>query len=79
MTDAKNEESLQPTSWLAARLGISEQTISRLRAVNSPQLPPYLLFGKSIRYDVNLTEKWIQDRCNQQSQQKLTNSNSITE
>lgn len=43
---------LQPTSWLAKRLGLSVSTIERLRARGEGQLPPHLVIGRNtIRYD----------------------------
>jgi predicted DNA-binding transcriptional regulator AlpA len=54
---------LQPTSWLAQKLNISVTTIERLRAQNSPDLPPHLTIGKSIRYDDRVVEMWLRNRC----------------
>lgn len=53
---------LQPTSWLAQELNISVTTIERLRAQNSPDLPPHLTIGKSIRYDDRVVEMWLRNR-----------------
>ena len=47
---------LMPTSWLAQRLNISVTTIERLRAQQSPDLPPHVTIGKSIRYDERVVE-----------------------
>lgn len=72
MTDTENAEGLQPTSWLAKRLGISEQTISRLRSINSSDIPPHLTFGiKCIRYDTAVVEDWIKNRCNNTQQNSI--------
>lgn len=54
---------LQPTSWLAKRLGLSASTIERLRARGDGELPPHLVIGRhTIRYDVNVVEEWLIDR-----------------
>ena len=53
---------LRPTSWLAERLGLSVSTIERLRAQGSPDLPPHVQVGNSVRYDEAFTEAWIQSR-----------------
>ena len=51
---------LQPTSWLAKRLGLSVSTIERLRARGAGQLPPHLVIGRhTIRYDVAVVEDWL--------------------
>lgn len=51
---------LQPTSWLAKRLGLSVSTIERLRARGEGQLPPHLVIGRhTIRYDVAIVEEWL--------------------
>ena len=51
---------LQPTSWLAKRLGLSVSTIERLRARGEGQLPPHLVIGRhTIRYDVSVVEAWL--------------------
>lgn len=51
---------LQPTSWLAKRLGLSVSTIERLRARGEGQLPPHLVIGlHTIRYDVAVVEDWL--------------------
>lgn len=51
---------LQPTSWLAKRLGLSVSTIERLRARGEGQLPPHLVIGRhAIRYDVTVVEDWL--------------------
>ena len=50
---------LLPTSWLAQRLNISVTTIERLRAQQSPDLPPHVSIGKSIRYDERVVEAWL--------------------
>lgn len=53
---------LLPTSWLAKRLGLSVTTITRLRAAGSPDLPPALRIGCTVRYDEASVEAWIRDR-----------------
>ncbi len=53
---------LLPTSWLAQRLNISVTTIERLRSQNSPDLPPHVTIGKSIRYDDRVVEAWLQNK-----------------
>ncbi len=51
---------LQPTSWLAKRLGLSVSTIERLRARGEGELPPHLVIGRhTIRYDVGVVEEWL--------------------
>lgn len=43
---------LQPTSWLAKRLGLSASTIERLRARGEGELPPHITVGlHTIRYE----------------------------
>jgi len=43
--------SLQPTRWLAQRLGLSVSTLERLRARGDRNLPPHVVIGpQSIRY-----------------------------
>lgn len=52
--------SLQSTSWLAKRLGLSVSTIERLRARGEGALPPHLVVGRhTIRYDVAVVEEWL--------------------
>ncbi|WP_280513332.1 helix-turn-helix transcriptional regulator [Chromobacterium amazonense] len=53
---------LLPTSWLAQRLNISVMTIERLRAQQSPDIPPHITIGKSIRYDERVVEAWLQNK-----------------
>lgn len=53
---------LRSSRWLAQRLGLSVTTIERLRATGSPDIPPAITIGRSIRYDENLVEQWLQDR-----------------
>lgn len=54
---------LQPTSWLAKRLGLSVSTIERLRARGEGQLPPHLVVGlHTVRYDVAVVEAWLAAR-----------------
>lgn len=53
---------LHPTSWLAKKLGLSTTTIERLRAQGSPDLPPHLTIGASIRYADFDVEAWIEER-----------------
>ena len=56
-------KSLQPTSWLAKRLGLSVSTIERLRARGEGQLPPHLVIGRhTIRYDEAVVEDWLATR-----------------
>lgn len=57
--------SLRSSRWLAQRLGLSLTTIERLRAARSPDLPPAIVIGKSIRYDENAVETWLTDRLSQ--------------
>ncbi len=61
---------MRSTSWLAQRLGLSVTTIERLRAKNSPDLPPCHSIGKSKRYDERQVEQWLQ--------QQVTSSPSAT-
>ena len=54
---------LQPTSWLAKRLGLSVSTIERLRSSGEGQLPPHLVIGRhTIRYDEAVVEDWLAAR-----------------
>ena len=54
---------LQPTRWLAQRLGLSVSTIERLRARGDPNLPPHVLIGpQTIRYDEAVVEAWLAAR-----------------
>jgi len=53
---------MRSTSWLAQRLGLSVTTIERLRAKNSPDLPPCHTIGKSKRYDEQQVEQWLQQQ-----------------
>ena len=54
---------LQPTSWLAKRLGLSVSTIERLRARGDRNLPPHVLIGpQTIRYDEAVVEAWLAAR-----------------
>ncbi|MCB4360706.1 helix-turn-helix transcriptional regulator [Quatrionicoccus australiensis] len=54
---------LQSTSWLAKRLGLSVSTIERLRTRGEGQLPPHLVIGRhTIRYDVGVVEDWLAAR-----------------
>lgn len=64
---------LQSTSWLAKRLGLSVSTIERLRARGEGQLPPHLVIGRhTIRYDEAVVEDWLTAR--QQSRTTLQNA-----
>ncbi len=55
--------SLQPTRWLAQRLGLSVSTIERLRARGDRNLPPHVVIGpQSIRYDEAVVEAWLAAR-----------------
>lgn len=56
------ESSLKSTLWLSVRLGLSIRTIERLRSINSPELPPHLVIGNSIRYDEAQVNAWINNR-----------------
>jgi predicted DNA-binding transcriptional regulator AlpA len=56
------EPVLKSTLWLSVRLGLSIRTIERLRAINSPELPPHLVIGGSIRYDERQVNTWINNR-----------------
>ena len=54
---------LQPTRWLAQRLGLSVSTIERLRARGDRNLPPHVLIGpQTIRYDEAVVEAWLATR-----------------
>lgn len=54
---------LQPTRWLAQRLGLSVSTIERLRARGDRNLPPHVVIGpQSIRYDEAVVEAWLAAR-----------------
>lgn len=54
---------LQPTSWLAKRLGLSTSSIERLRASGKGELPPHITVGlRTIRYDVAVVEEWLAER-----------------
>jgi len=58
-----NTNTLQPTSWLAKRLGLSVSTIERLRTRGEGQLPPHLVIGqRTIRYDLAAVEDWLAAR-----------------
>lgn len=55
--------SLQPTRWLAQRLGVSVSTIERLRARGERNLPPHVVIGpQSVRYDEAVVEAWLSQR-----------------
>lgn len=55
--------SLQPTRWLAQRLGVSVSTIERLRARGERNLPPHVVIGpQSVRYDEAVVEAWLAER-----------------
>ena len=53
---------LQSSAWLAKRLGLAISTIERLRSTGAGELPPCIVIGSSIRYDVNIVEQWLSDR-----------------
>lgn len=54
---------LQPTSWLAKRLGLSVSTIERLRARGKGELPPHITVGlHTIRYDTDVVEAWLAEQ-----------------
>lgn len=54
---------LQSTSWLAKRLGLSVSTIERLRASGEGGLPPHITIGRhTIRYDEAVVEAWLARR-----------------
>ncbi len=55
--------SLQPTRWLAQRLGLSVSTIERPRACGDRNLPPHVVIGpQTIRYDEAVVEAWLAAR-----------------
>jgi len=55
--------SLQPTRWLAQRLGLAISTVERLRARGDRNLPPHVVIGpQSIRYDEAVVEAWLAAR-----------------
>lgn len=56
------ENVLQPTSWLAKRLGLSVSTVERLRVRNPASLPPHIHIGSSIRYDEATVNAWLRSR-----------------
>jgi predicted DNA-binding transcriptional regulator AlpA len=53
---------LQKSSWLAKRLGISITTLERLRVAGSPDIPPAIQIGRSFRYDESFVEQWLHNR-----------------
>lgn len=53
---------LHDTAWLAKRLNISVTTIERLRVRKSPDVPPHLTIGHSVRYDAAVVDAWLRDR-----------------
>lgn len=53
---------LRSSRWLAQRLGLSLTTVERLRASGSPDIPPAIVIGRSIRYDEAAVERWLQER-----------------
>ena len=61
---------LQPTNWLAERLNLSVATIERLRAQKSPDLPPHIVIGRSIRYEEAAVEQWLRERMQPQASPK---------
>ena len=65
---------LQTTRWLSKRLGLSVSTIERLRAQGSPNLPPHVIVGNSMRYDNHVVEEWLTAR-QQAAKEKLTGDN----
>ena len=70
---------LQPTSWLAKRLGVSVSTIERLRSQGSTDLPPSITIGGSIRYDNLIVEEWICERMKVSATPMASASNPVTE
>lgn len=50
---------LQPTTWLAKRLGLSLSTVERLRSQDPSELPPHVVIGNSYRYDNHVVEEWL--------------------
>lgn len=58
-----HDRPLQPTSWLAKRLGLSISTVERLRAHGSDAVPPHVVVGnRSVRYDAATVDAWIAER-----------------
>ena len=55
-------QQLRPTSWLAERLGLSLATIEKLRSLHSPDLPPHITIGRSIRYEEAVVSAWLHER-----------------
>lgn len=54
---------LQSTSWLAKRLGLSVSRIERLRARGEGDLPPHITVGlHTIRYDTAVVEAWLAEQ-----------------
>ncbi len=54
---------LQSTTWLAKRLGLSVSRIERLRARGEGDLPPHITVGlHSIRYDADVVEAWLAEK-----------------
>lgn len=60
--DSTPDNRLKTTEWLAQRLQVSVTTIERLRAQHTPDLPPHLTIGRSIRYDPVAVEAWLTQR-----------------
>lgn len=54
--------SLKTSRWLAQRLGISLTSVETLRKKQPDQLPPALILGRSIRYDEQTVENWLQEK-----------------
>ena len=53
---------LMPTSWLAEKLNLSVSTVERLRSHHPDQLPPHVAIGRTIRYDAQVVEAWLQQK-----------------
>jgi predicted DNA-binding transcriptional regulator AlpA len=61
--DFMTTNTLQPTSWLAKRLGLSVSCIERLRARGEGELPPHITIGlHTIRYDPVVVETWLAEQ-----------------
>lgn len=55
-------DSLVKTVWLSKRLGLSVRTIERMRSSRPTEIPPHIVIGGCIRYDVKQVEKWLASR-----------------
>lgn len=56
------------TMQLAALLGLKPGTLQKQRSLGYPEHPPFVRFGRSVRYDAVELKKWLESKKIKQSE-----------